>query len=339
MDAERTEIEIELQAEETRLKMRLELERQQHNNELDRIDALSKVGIETLISVSGSEQSQMLAQLARTRSLSGCTPQQIMAMELNGNPQIAAALKEILTATANGGQLDQYERLISELKEAGRTSREANRNNISTLTEMFGKAMDSVRDTAIAFSSSNVNKNVTTSEEIYPSYTESTATLLCTDIVGYSDKAERLGDEKTQQILHIHDELVGNAMTAHGGIKVKSSGQGGFMLAFSDGSDGILCAISMQRALRDLNMSEPDGELQVRIGLHSGTMTIGADGYSGRNVIVATRIAAKAQGGQILVSSLLKEITKNSSGIGFGIESQIELKGIDCASRLYLVDW
>ncbi len=338
LEAERVRNDIELQVEETRLKMRLELEREQHNNDLARIDALSKVGIETLIAVSGSEQSQILGQLARTRSLSGCTPQQIMAMESHGNPQVIEALKEILMATAAGGQLDQYERLIDELKEADRTSREDNRNNLTTLTEMFSSALDSVRDTAVAFSAAPGIGVVHPRETASPQLPEGTMTLLFSDIVGYDAMIEQLGDEKAQEMIHIHDGLVRNAVAEHGGSEVKSM-RGGFMLAFSASRDGILCAISIQRALKDLDTLEADWDIQARIGLHSGIVTKESNDYSGRNVILATRIAAKAKGGQILVSSLLKEITEIGNGIQFRDEIQLELKGLDGISRLYLVDW
>ena len=338
LEAERVRMEIELQAEETRLTMRLDLERQQHNNDLARIDALSKVGIETLIAVSGTEQSQILAQLARTRALSGCTPQQIMAMEAHESPQMAEALKEILTATAGGGQLDQYERLIGELKEAGRISREDNRDNLSTLTEMFGNAMDSVRDTAVAFSGAPGIRSVDSRGTASAPFPEGTVTLLFSDIVDYTAMTEKLGDERAQEMLHIHNELVRKAVGDHGGTEVKSM-NGGFMVAFSSGRDGILCAISIQRALRDLDTSGADWDIQARIGLHSGVVTKEASDYSGRNVILGTRIAAKAKGGQILVSSLLKEITESEVDIRFGDECQLELKGLDGTSRLYLVDW
>ena len=248
------------------------------------------------------------------------------------------ALKEILTATAAGGQLDQYERLIDELKEAGRTSREDNRNNLTTLTEMFSSAMDSVRDTAVAFSAAPGIGVVHRRETVSPQLPEGTVTLLFSDIVGYAAMIEKLGDEKAQEMIHIHDELVRNAVAEHGGTEVKSM-RGGFMLAFSASRDGILCAISIQRALRDLNTPEADWAIQARIGLHSGVVTKESNDYSGRNVILATRIAAKAEGGQILVSSLLKEITEIGSGIQFEDESQLELKGLDGISRLYLVDW
>jgi hypothetical protein len=152
LEAEETRLAMELQAEEQRLGMRLKESREQHDYELKRIDTLSGAGIETLIAVSGPEQAQILAGLARTRALSGCSPEQILAMQAEESPQVADALKEILTATAASGQLDQYERLVEELKDSATMSREDHQRNISTMQEMFNKALDTVRDTAVAFS-------------------------------------------------------------------------------------------------------------------------------------------------------------------------------------------
>ena len=115
-------------------------------------DGACQVGIETLIAVSGPEQAQLLAQLARTRALSGSSPEQIMAMQAAESPQVADALKEVLTATAASGQLEQYERLVTELKDSASISREEYRANMQTMNEMFNKALDTVKDTAIAFS-------------------------------------------------------------------------------------------------------------------------------------------------------------------------------------------
>ena len=152
LDAEEKRLAMSVEAEGQRVEMRLKESREQHDYELKRIEALSSAGIETLIAVSGPEQAQLLAQLARTRALSDSTPEQILAMQVQESPQVAEALKEILTATAANGQLEQYERLVVELKESARLSREDHQQNIKTMTEMFNKALDTVKDTAVAFS-------------------------------------------------------------------------------------------------------------------------------------------------------------------------------------------
>ena len=338
LENERKRMETQLKTEETNLKNRLTEKRQQHDHELKRIGALSNVGIETLIAVSGAEQGMILGQLARTRALSGCTPEQIMAMQAHKSPQVADALKEVLTAAAAGGQLDQYERLIGELKDAGRISREDHQANMATLAEMFNKALDSVRDTAVAFSSAPRPENAEASRIMAPDMPEGTVTLLFSDIVDSAVMTERLGDQGAQEILHLHNDLIRKAVSDHGGTEVKSMGDG-FMLAFPGGRDAILCAVSIQRALGGLNTSRSAWDLKVRAGLHSGEMIKEANDYFGRNVILAARIAAKAKGGQILVSSLLKEITESAGDFEYGDELEVKLKGLDGTSRVFPVTW
>ena len=151
-DDEQRRLDMELRAEAERLEMRLKESREQHGHELARIQTLSGVGIETLIAVSGPAQSQLLAQWARTRALAGCATEKILAMQVAENPQVAGALKELLIATAASGQLEQYERLVNQLKDSARTSREDYQQNMAVMQQMFDKALDTVKDTAVAFS-------------------------------------------------------------------------------------------------------------------------------------------------------------------------------------------
>ena len=147
---------IEIEGERQRLDMRLREEREKSDVELRRIDVLSSASIETLIAVSGTEQAQLLTQLARTRALAGHSTEQILAMQAADSPVVAGALKEMLTAVAAQGQLEQYERLVTEVKENAQLNREDYQRNMQTMSEMFNTALDSVRDTATAFSGSGV---------------------------------------------------------------------------------------------------------------------------------------------------------------------------------------
>jgi len=64
-----------------------------------------------------------------------------------------------------------------------------------------------------------------------------------------------------------------------------------------------------------------------------------ADDFFGKNVILASRITAQAQGGEILVSSLLKELTHRAGDIAFGTVREVTLKGIADPQRVCEVLW
>jgi len=111
----------------------------------------------------------------------------------------------------------------------------------------------------------------------------------------------------------------------------------GFMLAFSSARRALECAMTIQQAFdKQEHIQEP---LRVRMGLHTGEAIKDTDDFYGRNVILASRIANKAEGGQILVSALLKELVESAGDLIFMEEREVELKGLPGQYRVYLVDW
>ena len=61
--------------------------------------------------------------------------------------------------------------------------------------------------------------------------------------------------------------------------------------------------------------------------------------FFGKHVNLAARIAAQAEGGQILISSLLKELTESAGDIEFGDEREGVLKGPSGGRRGCGVGW
>ena len=337
LEKQQGELELRIREDRETSEIRLRESRQRHGQELEHIEALSSVGIETLIAVSGPEQAQMLAQLARTRAMSGCSPQQIMAMQAESSPQVADALREILTATASTGQLEQYERLVGEIKDSARTSREDYQRNLATMGEMFNKALDSVRDTAVAFSGS-VPAAAQRPDLRSHTAPDGTVTLLFSDIEGSTIMTERLGDEAAQVVLRAHNAIFRQEVEAHQGFEVKSMGDG-FMLAFASGHTALLCAIAIQRSFVGYNDEHPAEPVLVRMGLHTGEAIREGEDFFGKNVILAARISAKASGGQILVSSIMKELTESQGDLRFGDGREVELKGLAGTASIYPVLW
>ena len=109
------------------------------------------------------------------------------------------------------------------------------------------------------------------------------------------------------------------------------------MMAFSSARRALQCAIANQRAFAAHNQENPDEPVMVRVGLHTGEFIQEMQDFFGKNVILASRIADQAQGGEILVSSLLKELTDSAGDIHFGEVQEVELKGLAGLNRVHSV--
>jgi class 3 adenylate cyclase len=166
---------------------------------------------------------------------------------------------------------------------------------------------------------------------------DGTVTILFTDIEGSTEMTERLGDRRWLELLRGHNAIVREQVAAHEGYEVKAEGDG-FMLAFQSARRALQCSIDTQRAFARHNESAQE-PIRVRIGLHTGEAIKEADDFYGKNVILAARIAAQAEGGEILVSSLLKELTESAGDIEFGQGREVELKGLAGPHRVFEVVW
>ncbi|HKN90340.1 MAG TPA: AAA family ATPase, partial [Acidimicrobiia bacterium] len=149
---------------------------------------------------------------------------------------------------------------------------------------------------------------------------------------------ERLGDQRWMEVLRAHNQIVREQVGRHGGFEVKSQGDG-FMVAFSSARRGLASAVAIQRALRAHAEAHPDEATRVRMGLHTGEAVKEGDDFFGTHVALAARIAAAAGGGEILVSSLLKDLTNGSGDLVFGSGRDVDLKGFSGSRRVYPLRW
>ena len=165
---------------------------------------------------------------------------------------------------------------------------------------------------------------------------DGTVTILFSDIEGSSALNERLGDVRWLELLRAHQRLVRDQVQACGGFEVKSQGDG-FMIAFPSARRAIECARAIQAAItRDLG-DHPSGPIRVRIGLHTGEAIREESDFYGKNVVVAARIADEARGGEILVSSVVKQLTESAGDVGFEDAREVELAGLAGTHALYKV--
>ncbi len=164
---------------------------------------------------------------------------------------------------------------------------------------------------------------------------DGTVTIMFSDIEGSTEKTERLGDKGWMQVLREHNAIVREKLKAHGGFEVKSEGDG-FMVAFQSAARALQCAIAVQQALARRN-GGAEVPIRVRMGLHTGEVIKEGEDFFGKNVILAARIAGQAKGGEILVSSLLKELTESAGEFAFDDGRQTELKGLSGRHRVFAV--
>ncbi len=166
-------------------------------------------------------------------------------------------------------------------------------------------------------------------------------TVLITDVEGSTALTQRLGDAKARELLREHERMVREALKAHGGSEVKTMGDG-FMASFSSATKALECAIVMQRAFAEHNESAEEPIL-VRIGLNAGE-PIAEDDPDGRSdlfgtaVNLAARIAAKAEGAEILTSDTVRGLVAGKKFL-FADRGEASLKGFDESVRLFEVRW
>jgi class 3 adenylate cyclase/pimeloyl-ACP methyl ester carboxylesterase len=163
-----------------------------------------------------------------------------------------------------------------------------------------------------------------------------TRTVLFTDIVGHTEMMSRLGDAKGRDVLREHERITRELLKQHGGAEVKTMGDG-FMASFGSVTSAMECAIALQRAFASHTESTAE-PLHVRVGLNAGE-PIEEDGdLFGATVILASRIAAKAGAGDILVPDTVRGLL-SGKGFVFGDRGETMLKGFEDAVRLYEVRW
>src|SRR6266536_5898031 len=126
-----------------------------------------------------------------------------------------------------------------------------------------------------------------------------TVTFLFTDVEGSTRLLHELG-ERYGEVLDEHRRALRQAFEGHGAVEVDTQGDA-FFVAFAKASEAIAAAAEVRDALES-------GLMRVRMGLHTGALSLTDEGYVGIDVHRAARIAAAGHGGQILVSQSTRDL-------------------------------
>ena len=154
------------------------------------------------------------------------------------------------------------------------------------------------------------------------------ATVLFTDIVGSTQHAAALGDRRWRDLLDAHDATVRRELARARGREIKTTGDG-FFAAFDGPARAIRCAVAIREQARALG-------IDVRAGLHTGECERRGDDLAGIAVHIGARVAARAQAGEVLVTSTVRDLVAGS-GITFADRGEQTLAGVPDPWRLLAV--
>jgi class 3 adenylate cyclase/DNA-binding NarL/FixJ family response regulator len=166
-----------------------------------------------------------------------------------------------------------------------------------------------------------------------------TTTFLFTDLVGSTEILDDLGEEAAAELSDVHFGILREAVSRHGGQEVKTIGDS-LMVAFSSAFEAVACAIEIQQAIERHNRDAEGPPLLVRVGVHAGEpLPSGEDDYFGSTVVVARRLCDQAQGAQVLVSAVVRDLIGRRGSFSFLGLGKLELKGLQDPVDTYSVLW
>jgi class 3 adenylate cyclase len=151
-------------------------------------------------------------------------------------------------------------------------------------------------------------------------------TILMTDIVNSTATLERVGDTRWHAMLLEHNERLRAQIDRFDGREIRTTGDG-FQVLFTGAARAVHCAAAMMEAVADL-------EIRIRAGLHTGEVEFTAGNLHGIAVHTAARVSALAGPGEVLVSSVTRDLL-DGSGLVFEQRGVHELKGLSGARPVF----
>jgi class 3 adenylate cyclase len=151
-------------------------------------------------------------------------------------------------------------------------------------------------------------------------------TVVFTDIVGSTQRAQQLGDHKWRRLLDSTDQVVEDEVSRHGGQLVKSTGDG-HLATFDGPARAVRCATALQQGVRRLGLG-------MRAGLHTGEVELRGADVGGIAVHIGARVADLARADEVLCSRTVVDLVAGS-GLEFEDRGAHELRGVAGSWQLY----
>src|SRR6187455_1468890 len=158
-----------------------------------------------------------------------------------------------------------------------------------------------------------------------------TVTFLFADVEGSTKLVQTAGSAYSGLIADVR-RLLRETIATHGGTEVDATGDE-LSAVFEEVEPALASALQGQARIRDHEWPD-DLSVKVRMGLHTGVPQLGEEGYTGLDVIRASRISAAGHGGQILLSSTAAPFATGAETRDLGTH---RLQGLPDPERIHQV--
>jgi class 3 adenylate cyclase/dihydrofolate reductase len=145
------------------------------------------------------------------------------------------------------------------------------------------------------------------------------ATVLFTDIVGSTEQAAALGDQRWRRLLDRHDRVARAEVERFRGRLVKSTGDG-ILATFDAPTRALRCAFGLNAGLGDLGLA-------IRSAIHTGEIEFRDDDIGGIGVHIAARALALAGGGEVVVTRTVRDLVTGTD-LAFSPLGAVGLRGV-----------
>jgi len=158
------------------------------------------------------------------------------------------------------------------------------------------------------------------------------AAIMFTDMVGYT-KLTQSNEPLALKVLDRHNQIIRPILPRYRGREIKAMGDS-LMVEFESALDATSCAIDIQHALHDYNVSARDEwRIILRIGVHLGDVVHSDGDVLGDAVNVASRIQPLADPEGVCISQQVYDQVRNKLTNTFTRLERRDLKNVQ-----YLVD-
>jgi adenylate cyclase len=146
------------------------------------------------------------------------------------------------------------------------------------------------------------------------------------DLAGYTRLTEEQGDQAAAELASTLAVLVERLSRAAGGTPVKWLGDG-VMLHFRRPAGAVEASLAMVGELPSAGLPP------AHVGVAAGPVVVQGGDYFGRTVNLASRVAGRAQAGQVLVTEAVAAAVPGD-GVAFSDLGELRLKGFTAPVRL-----